>query len=91
MKGPAPRSHPRTREATSERPATTNPMESLRRATPKRKRARARPTHTNSTDGLSLALVVHGAPRGLRFTGDVAALDNLNVCELARLARRGGR
>jgi len=67
-------------------------MESLRRATPKRKRRAARrATHTNSTDGLSLALVVHGAPMGLRFTGDVSALDSLDVEALARLVKGGAK
>jgi hypothetical protein len=38
-----------------------------------------------------LAALVPGAPRGLRFTGDVAALDTLDVHELVRIARRVGR
>ena len=59
-------------------------MDSLRRATPKRNRRAKRREHTNSTDGTPLALVVTGAPRGLVLTGDVAALDSLDVHELAR-------
>jgi hypothetical protein len=60
-------------------------MNPLRRATPKRKRRAPKPT--NSSEGIALALVVHDAPRGLRFTGDVAALDSLDVHELVRRAK----
>jgi len=59
-------------------------METLRRATPRRKRAPKLNEHTNSNDGARLDALVNGAPRGLRFTGDVAALDSLDVRELAR-------
>jgi hypothetical protein len=38
-----------------------------------------------------LAALVPGAPRGLRITGDVAALATLDLNELARIARRVGR
>lgn len=57
----------------------------LRHAKPRRKRAPRE--HTNSSPGVNLALVVSDAPRGLRLTGDVAALDSLDVRELARRVR----
>jgi hypothetical protein len=66
-------------------------MQPLRQATPRRKRtakrAAKRSAHTNSTDGTPLALVVTGAPRGLVLTGDVAALDTLDVAALVRRAK----
>lgn len=46
--------------------------------------------HTFSSreaDGVRLDALVMGAPRGLRLTGDVAALDSLCVHELARRVR----
>lgn len=57
-------------------------MESVRRATSKRKQPDA--THTNSSHGARLDALVNGAPRGLSFTGDTAALDSLDVREIAR-------
>ncbi len=84
MKGPAPRSTPTDKESDERETGDDRPMNALRQATPKRKRT----THTNSSDGMPLALVVSGAPRGLTFTGDTSALDSLDVHELARLARR---
>ncbi|MFO0563855.1 MAG: hypothetical protein U0269_37870 [Polyangiales bacterium] len=53
--------------------------------TPRRGERAVEARHNN------LSALVPGAPRELRITGDVAALDSLDADELARLARRWGR
>jgi hypothetical protein len=90
-KGPVPRSPPTDKGSDERETGDDRPVTPLRQATPRRKRpakqAGKRRSRTNSTDGTPLALVVTDAPRGLVLTGDVAALDTLDVRELARRAK----
>lgn len=55
------------------------------------RRARRNDRSASATHRETLAALSPGAPRELRITGDLGAVDSLDVAELERVARRLAR
>ncbi len=72
--------------ATPDRETNVKPVRHPNRARKKPERPEPR-----QTSGAPLAALLGASAGGLAIRGDLSALDNLDVRELARLARRAGR